>query len=81
MDLLFFDCMHCKCSRLTLVLFDSVLCEESLVGFVHRESALVFVREQFANIFWSSSLENLCEQKLVVSFDRIIRILRSASSE
>ncbi len=75
-DLLFFDCMHRECSRLTLVLFNSVLREEGLVGFVHRESGLIFVREQFANIFWSSSLENLCEQKLVVSFDRIICILR-----
>ena len=69
------DSMNCERRRLTFVLFNSVLREEGLVGLIHREPGLILVRKQFANIFRSSSLENLCEQKLVVSFYGIIRIL------
>ncbi len=75
-SLLILHRMHVDCCRLTFVLFNSVLRKESLVSLIHRESGLIFVRQQFANIFWSCSLENLCKQKLVVSFNRIIPILR-----
>jgi len=74
--LLILDRMHVECCGLALLLFNPVLRTKGLVGFIHRESGLVFMRQQFVNIFWSSSLENLCKQKLVVSFNRIIRILR-----
>ncbi len=59
--LLILDRMHVDRCGLALVLFNSVLRKESLVGFIHRESGLIFVRQQFVNIFWSRSLENLCK--------------------
>jgi hypothetical protein len=60
---------------LALVLFDSVLREESLVSVVNGKSSLSLVRQQFADIFQSCGLENLGEQEFVVSFDVVIRIL------
>ncbi len=75
MVLIVFDCVHVDGRGLVFVLFNSVLREEGLIGVVNSEPGLIFVRKQFANIFWSCGLKDLSKQKFVVCFNRIVRIL------
>ncbi len=44
--------------------FESVICEENFVGVLRHKPGLILVREKSHHIFWSGSLEHLCEHEV-----------------
>ena len=60
---------------LLLVCFDSVVCEEGVVGVVNCQPGLVLVRQQFSDIFRCCRPEDLSEQKFAVSLDAVVGVI------
>ena len=46
--------------------------EENLVRVFHGEPCLILVRKEPSNIFWSSSLEHLCEHESGKGVDAVV---------